>query len=272
EADYVVIATGSTVNVPSIDGIEDVEYTTSDDVLGSTEFGDTGVVMGFGTVGLEMVPYLSEAAGVDLTVIEHDAAPLDIADDEFGERILDIYREEFGVEVLTHTYEEALEATDDGVVLHTDRDDKHATVEADELFLFTGRRPSLPDGIENTSLEPREGWVDATMRSVDAEGVYVVGDANGRDPILHVAKEQGYKAAENLLAEERGEEPEEYEHLRHRVTFTALGVYPFALLGLTEREAEERGIDHVAVTREASDDGVFKTKDAPRGLAKLVVA
>ena len=92
EADYVVIATGSTVNVPDLPGIDDVEYMTSADVLDSTEFPDSGVVMGFGYVGIEMVPYLSEAAGMDLTVIEHDARPLDEADPAFGDALLDIYR------------------------------------------------------------------------------------------------------------------------------------------------------------------------------------
>ncbi|HKJ58843.1 MAG TPA: FAD-dependent oxidoreductase, partial [Halobacteriales archaeon] len=61
DPDYVVVATGSTVTVPSLPGIEDVPVTTSADVLDATEFGEAGVVMGFGYVGLELVPYLSEA-------------------------------------------------------------------------------------------------------------------------------------------------------------------------------------------------------------------
>lgn len=70
EPDYVVVATGSTPVVPSLPGIEDVPVTTSADVLEATDFGETGVVMGFGYVGMELVPYLAEAGGMDLTVIE----------------------------------------------------------------------------------------------------------------------------------------------------------------------------------------------------------
>jgi len=55
------------------------------------------------------------------------------------------------------------------------------------------------------------------------------------------------------------------------VVFSALGVYPYARVGHSRGSAEDAGLDFVHVTREASDDGVFKTKDAPEGRASLVV-
>jgi dihydrolipoamide dehydrogenase len=273
EADYVVIATGSTVNVPDLPGIDAVDYRTSADVLDSAEFPDSGIVMGFGYVGLEMVPYVAEAGGTELTVIEHDARPLDEADPAFGDELLSVYEDNFDVEVLTHTYEQRLERTaDGGVRLHTDRDDGNATVEADELFLFTGREPDLDGlGLENTALDPGPGWVDATMQASDDDRTFVVGDANGREPILHVAKEQGFRAAENVLAHHRGEALDPYENVHHHVVFSGLGVYPYVRVGHSADSAEAAGIDHVAVTRAASDDGVFRTKDVPEGLATLVV-
>ncbi|WP_231184840.1 NAD(P)/FAD-dependent oxidoreductase [Haladaptatus sp. DYF46] len=280
EADYVVIATGSKVNVPDLSGMDDVEYMTSTDVLDATEFPDSGVVMGFGYTGLELVPYLSEAAGMDLTVIEHDERPLDEADSSFGDEILDMYREEFDIEILTETEEKRIESTGDGVRLHVERgkgdgekgDGESEVIDAEELFLFTGRRPNLDGlGLENTALEPREGWVEGTMRTRDDSQTFVVGDANGKEPILHVAKEQGFKAAENILADARGDELDPYENVHHHVIFSAVGVYPFARLGLSEEAAEAAGRNYVAVTRQATDDGVFKTKQASRGMAKLVV-
>ena len=287
EADYVVVATGSTVNVPTLDGIDEVTYATSADVLDRTAFPETGVVMGFGYVGIEMVPYLSEACGVDLTVIEHDARPLDEADPDFGDELLSLYREAFGIEVLTNTHEQSIEATDDGVRLHVERDGRAETVEADELFLFTGRRPNLDGlGIENTRLSistdevgdsekpvprPEPGWVGPTMQATDDSRVFVVGDVNNREPILHVAKEQGFVAADNILAHARGDSLREYENVHHHVMFSGLGVYPFARVGHSAASAREAGFETVSATRRASSDGVFKTKDVPEGLARLVV-
>ncbi|MFC6835494.1 dihydrolipoyl dehydrogenase family protein [Halomarina ordinaria] len=272
EADYVVVATGSTPNVPDIPGLDEVPYHTSADVLDATDLPDSGIVVGFGYVGVEMAPYLAEAGGMDVTVVEHDPRPLDEADDEFGDALLDIYREEFDIDVLTETTERSFAPTDDGVELTYERDGETGTVEADSLFLFTGRRPDVDAlALENTSLEAEEGWVDATMHARDAERVFVVGDVNGREPILHVAKEQGHVAAENVLRHRDGESLREYENVHHHVMFSGLAVYPFARVGHSATSASDAGLDHVAVTREAASDGVFKTKDAARGLARLVV-
>jgi dihydrolipoamide dehydrogenase len=280
--DYVACATGSTVNMPDIEGIDDVPYRTSADVLDATEFGASGIVMGFGYVGMELVPYLAEAGGVDLTVIEHDARPLDEADPEFGDRVLDLYREEFNLDIRTNTYEQRVEPTADGGVRMTvengsDENGRTETIEADELFVFTGRRPVLDGlGIENTALDPGDGradgeWVTDTMQARDDPRVFVVGDVNGKEPVLHVAKEQGFLAAENALAHHRGDDLEAYENTHHHVMFTGLGVYPYARVGHSAESAREAGLDFVSVSRDAADDGVFKTKDVPEGLGTLVV-
>ncbi len=273
EADYVVIATGSRLYVPDLPGMNDIHYMGSREVLDATTLPDSGIVMGFGYVGLELAPYLVEAGGMDLVVIEHDDRPLDEADPAFGDELLDLYREEFDIEILTNTYEERLEPTSNGGVrLYTDRDDANARIEADELFLFTGREPNI-DGLrlENTGIDPTGNWVAETMQTRDDPHTFVVGDANGKEPILHVAKEQGYLTAENILASAHGGDVEPYDFIPHHVVFSAVGVYPYARLGLTETEAKEAGMEYVAATREASSDGVFMSKNVPRGLATLVV-
>jgi dihydrolipoamide dehydrogenase len=273
EPDYVVIATGSTVDLPSLPGIGDVDVLTSADVLDRSEFGESGVVMGFGYVGLELVPYLSEAAGMDLTVVEHDARPLDEGDEPFGDALLEYYREAFDIDVLTDTHEKRVEATENaGVRLHVDREGREEAIEADQLFAFTGRRPALDRiGIGSTSLDPGPEWVGKTMQAREDDRVFVAGDANGREPILHVAKEQGFTAAENVRRHRDGDPLVEYANVHHHVVFSGLGVLPFARVGHSATSADAAGVEHIAVTAEAKSDGVFKTKNVPEGLARLVV-
>lgn len=274
EPDYVVVATGSTVNVPPIPGIEDVPLQTSADVLDSTEFGDSGLVIGMGVIGLELVPYLSEGADMDLTVVEMLPGLLGQADDEYGEELLAYYRDVFDIDVLLDAETTGIETTAAGGVRMTvTHDGETHELEADDVFAFTGRKPAL-DGIdiEKTSIEPGPGWVDDTLRAVDDERVYVVGDANGRQPILHVAKEEGFQAAANIQHDIAGEPLAEYDPIHHHVIFSGLGVLPFARVGHTGESAREAGYDPVVVSTEAADDGVFKAKNVPEGLATLVVA
>ncbi|MFC7077184.1 dihydrolipoyl dehydrogenase family protein [Haloarcula halophila] len=274
DADYIVVATGSSVNVPDVPGIEDVEFMTSKDVLHATEFPDSGIVMGFGYIGMEMVPYLAEAGGMDLTVIEHDERPIDEADPAFGDEARRIYEDNWAIDIPTNCYEQRLEPTDDGGVrLYVEFEDgSEETYEADQLFCFTGRRPTVEGlGLENAGVSPEGDWARETMQSRDADHVYAIGDVNGKEPILHVAKEQGFTAAENIRRQEAGAQPQPYENVHHHVIFSGLGIYPFARVGHTEGTATAAGYDVVTATRQASDDGVFKSKDVPDGLAKLVV-
>ncbi|MBO4249106.1 NAD(P)/FAD-dependent oxidoreductase [Halomicrobium sp. IBSBa] len=279
DADYVVVATGSSVNVPDVPGIDEVDFMTSADVLDATDFPDSGIVMGFGYIGMEMVPYLAEAGGMELTVVEHDDRPIDEADPEFGDAALALYRDHWDLEIPTNCHERRLEATDDGGVrLTVEFEDDGAegptreTYEADQLFCFTGRRPTVEGlGLDNTEIAVEGEWVRETMQTTAHDHVYAVGDVNGKEPILHVAKEQGFTAAENIRRQEAGNTPQPYENVHHHVIFSGLGVYPFARVGHNEQTASEAGHDIAVATRQASDDGVFKSKYVPEGLAKLVV-
>ncbi len=274
DPDYVVVATGSSVNIPTLPGIDQIDYMTSADVLDATDLPDSGIVMGFGYIGMELVPYLAEAGGMELTVVEHDDRPIDEAEPPFGDAALELYREEFDITIPTNVYEQKVEPTDDGGV-RLYLEDKHGTeqvVEGDQLFCFTGRRPTLGRlGLENTAIDPDGKWVKETMQARDNEHVFVPGDANAKEPILHVAKEQGFLTAENILAHANDDSLTEYENVHHHVIFSGLGVYPFARVGHTEKSARKDGHDVVTAKRQASDDGVFKAKDVPAGLAKLVV-
>jgi dihydrolipoamide dehydrogenase len=267
KADYVVLATGSSLNVPDLPGIDDVDWRSSRDVLDATALPESGVVMGFGYIGLELVPYLAEN-GVDLTVIEHDDRPLDDVDPMFGRALLEMYREDFDVDVRTEVYEESVERTDDGVRLHLD---DGSVAEGEELFLFTGRKPTLDVGIEHTRLETGPEWVRDTMQATDDHHVYVVGDVTGTRMVLHNAKEEGYVAGENIVADLRGDDLSTYHPIDHQVMFSGAGTYPYAKVGMSEHEARKAGRDVVVTARQAADDGVFKTKNAARGGAKLVV-
>ena len=272
DPDYIVVATGSQVNIPDIAGIEEVNYMTSSEVLDANEFSDSGIVLGFGYVGLEMAPYLVEAGDMDITVVEHDDRPLDEADPEFGDEILEIYREDFDIDIITNAQEERINKTETGVELLLSTPDGQKTVTGDELFCFTGRQANIKHlGLEAANIDLDGAWVKQTMQARDNDSIYVVGDANEHEPILHVAKEQGQTAAKNILNDVHGEPLEPYTNIHHHIVFSGLGIYPFARVGDTPTTAKAAGHDVVVATRQASDDGIFKSKNVPKGLARLVV-
>lgn len=273
DVDHVIVATGSNPTIPSVPGIDTVDVNTSADVLEATTFPDSAVAIGFGFIGMELTPYLAEVGDVDITVIDRNDCPLSAIDPIFGETVLDLYEREFGIEVVTGAAaDEVVDGGDEVSVKYRAGDGTSGTVTGDELFVFAGRTPNL-DGLhlDAAGIEPREGWIADTMQTTENPRVYVAGDANGREPILHVAKEQGFTAADNIVATERGTQLNHYQPIIHRVVFSGLGIYPFARVGHSEASAEAAGYDVVTAVNHAESEGVFRVKSIPEGLGKLVV-
>jgi len=111
----------------------------------------------------------------------------------------------------------------------------------------------------------------ATMQVRGADHVFATGDVVGERMLGHNSKEEAFAAAENVRRRIAGEPLTEYEPLHHEVMFSGASVYPYASLGMTIDEAEDAGHDVIVATREATDDGIFKLKEARWGRAKLVV-
>lgn len=270
EPDYTILATGSKVNVPNMDGLGDIDYLTSSDVLQMTDLPESVIIMGFGTIGLEMSAYLA-SAGVDVTVIEHDKSPLDKASDDFGSEIIDIYESEFDIDIRTNTYEKSIESMENGIKLHVDVDKQHNTLRAERLCLFTGRTPNIDNlSIEKAGVSPTGDWITDSLRVKGTDSVYAAGDVTGDRMILHIAKEQASLAVDNIVRDINSQSENLYDSPSHTVYFCGDGKYPYARFGITGDKAKEDP-DLISVHREASDDGIFKLKEAPYGIAKLVL-
>lgn len=271
--EYVIVATGSSPTVPPIEGINDVEPKTSADTLSMTSFPEEAVVLGFGFIGMELVPYLAEVGGVDLTVIDRNPRPLTEVDAAIGETIIDTYRHDFDVTFEFNATATEISRRDGNLVLtFEDGDGRTRTTIGDDLFVFAGRDPNTDDlRLDHLNIAPQGEWVGPTQQAQADDRIFVAGDATGETLLLHVAKEEGITAAENIVNHATGDTLERYEPIAHEIAFSGLGVYPYARVGHTEETADAAGFEAISVSRAASDDGVFVVKDVPVGQATLVV-
>lgn len=271
--DFVIVATGSQPAIPPIPGIEQVHAHTSADVLDMTAFPERAVIIGFGFIGIELAPYLAEVGRSTVTVIDRNSHPLSEVDPAFGQALQSLYTDAFGITLETGATPTRIDKDGaDIIVTFEDEQGAERDVYGDALFTFTGRRPAIDRlDLSAAGIHVDSTWVDDTLATRDRPHIFVAGDANGREPILHVAKEEGIVAARNVIASVRGDPTESYRPIVHRIAFAGLGEVPYARVGHTDASARAAGFDPVTVTRHASDDGVFLVKGVPEGLAALVV-
>jgi dihydrolipoamide dehydrogenase len=260
----VVVAVGTRAALPPIPGLAEAKPWTNREAVTSEHVPASLVVLGGGTVGVEMAQAYA-TLGAQVTVLE--AAPRVLAREEpfAGDEVCAGLAEE-GVLVRTGVKATAVERRDGAV--HVAVEDGKEVV-GEELLVAVGRRTLTEDlGLEALGLEGGAPVpTDATLRVEGHPWLYAIGDANGRALLTHMGKYQGRLVADHILGKPirvRSDGP-----LSPRVTFTEPQV---AAVGHTLASALEAGLHARAVDVPTEDNagGSYIGREAP-GTARIVV-
>jgi pyruvate/2-oxoglutarate dehydrogenase complex dihydrolipoamide dehydrogenase (E3) component len=260
----VVIATGTDPLVPPIPGLREARPWTNREAVTAKEVPPSLVVLGGGTVGVEMADAFA-SFGSRVTVIE--AGPRVLAREEpfAGEEVCAAFADA-GIAVRVDTSATAVARANGRVTVELD---DGTSVSGDEILVAVGRRTlSAELGLDDLGVEPgRPVEVDETLRVPGHEWLYVIGDANGRILLTHMGKYQGRIAADRILGREVPLRSD--GTLSPRVTFTDPQV---AAVGHTLASAQEAGIRARAVDVPTGGNagGSFVGRGAP-GTARIVV-
>ena len=186
--DRLVIATGSRPSIPSLEGLDSVDYWTNIEATETTDVPKRLVVLGAGPVGCELAQFF-QRVGSQVTLVQHENRILPRVDEDAAALVADALRED-GVELRL-----GAEAT--SVARNTVSLADRSELAFDRLLVATGRRPNV-DGLEPLGLTigPRGIEVDERMRA--AEGVWALGDVTGIAQFTHVGKYHARVAAYDM--------------------------------------------------------------------------
>ena len=267
DARYVVIATGASAAVPPIPGLDQIEYLTNETVWSLRELPQRLLIVGAGTVGLELGQAFSRL-GSAVTILEAAPEVLPALDGELASTLRGALEAE-GVTIHPSAAVRSFEAREDGPCAIVELPST-GTVEiaADQVLIAAGRRPNVEGlGLELAGIEydPRTGIeVDDDLRTSNPR-VYAAGDVIPGPQFTHVAALEGVAAMMSsvLLM------PRPVAHrLVPAVTFTNPET---ASIGLTETEARARFGDEVHVYRSPLLESDRATVDqAPPGFVKVI--
>ena len=253
-----VVATGSSPAVPQIRGLEAVRFLTNETVFDLRKLPSRLVVLGGGTVGLELAQAFRRL-GSDVTVLEVADRLLTQDEPEAGETILHALRDE-GIDLRLAAEVTEVEESGPEIVLRVDG----AEVVCDELFVASGREGSVEAlGLD---LELERGYVkiDGRCRTSMAH-VYAAGDVTGGYQFTHVAAHEGRVAGANAA----GKRARLDERVVPWVTYTDPEV---AHVGLTEAQARKRHkrVEVQAFPMRRVDRA--RILERPAGFVKLITA
>ncbi len=241
----IVLATGAEPLVPPIEGLETVDYLTSDNLWDLEARPERLLVLGGGPIGSELAQAFARL-GSQVTIVEMAGRLLPREDREAGELLAERLAAE-GITVATGHKALRIEAHADGKRLICAGEDGEVAFDFSDLLIALGRRPRTSGyGLEALGVRLDESGrigVDGFQRS-NFPSIYVCGDAAGPYQFTHVASHQAWSAAVNALISPLWSFRTDYRVIPW-VTFTDPEV---ARVGLSEDEARDRGIDYEITT------------------------
>lgn len=227
-----VISTGSTSVIPKIEGLDEIEYWTSQDALTTKELPDELLILGGGPIGIELAEIFA-SFGSQVTLIEAEPHLLPREDAHLGE-LVRAELSDFGINVLVNTrvIKVAKTPTSKVEVIFGDG----TTAVGSRLIVAVGKRARLDGiGLETLGIDPRAGRIvtDEYCRVKGVENVFAAGDVTGVAALTHTANYQARLIINYLLGT-----PIEanYEAIPRAVYCHP----PIAAVGLNEADARER--------------------------------
>jgi len=229
----IVLNTGTEPLVPPIDGLAGTPYWTNREAIEATGVPGSLVVIGAGAVGVELGQVFARF-GAQVTIIEGRGHLVPAEEIEACELLQEVFARE-GIEVRTGGMATAVHYHDGRFTVQLDGGAKAV---GDELLIATGRRTNLAGlglGVLGLDDDLRAVPVDDQLRV--APGVWALGDITGHGAFTHMSMYQARIVVAGILGQPVP--PAEY-HAVPRVTFTDPEI---GSVGLTERQARERGLD-----------------------------
>ena len=246
----IVIATGGRPFVPPIEGIDTIDYYTSDTLWDMRVKPEKLAVLGGGPIGCELAQAFARL-GVQVTQVEMLPRILLREDPEISELVQQKFSDE-GLTVLTgHTAKRFVKR--DGIdYLIAEHDGGEVEVEFDTLIVAVGRYPnSAGFGLEEIGvrMNPNHTIEVNEYLQTSVPTVYACGDVVGPYQFTHVGAHQAWYSSVNSLFGILKRFKADYSVIPW-ATFTEPEI---ARVGLNETEAREQGIDF-EVTRYGIDD------------------
>lgn len=265
-APRIFINVGGRALIPDMPGVKDVPILTNTGILGLDSVPGHLVVVGGSYIGLEFAQ-MYRRFGARVTVVEKGPRLIAREDEDVSAAVREILEDE-GVEVRLGAECIRFAADADSVAVGISCEEGAPEVIGSHVLLAVGRRPNTDDlGLQAAGIETDErGYVsvDDQLRT-GVDGVWAMGDCNGRGAFTHTAYNDFEIVAANLLDDATRKVSDRIE------TYALFIDPPLGRVGMGEAQAREKGHRVRIGKRPMSRVGRAREKDETAGFMKMVV-
>jgi pyruvate/2-oxoglutarate dehydrogenase complex dihydrolipoamide dehydrogenase (E3) component len=266
EADKIIINTGGRALIPKIAGLEGIPYLTNSSILELDDAPNHLLIVGGSYIGLEFAQ-VYRRFGSRVTVVEMAERLISREDHDVSEAVREIFEAE-GIEVRLGAKCLAVEKSGDRIFMSLACTSGAPRVAGSHLLLAVGRRPNSDDlGLEKAGVKTDErGFiiVDDQCRT-NVEGIWALGDVNGRGAFTHTSWNDFEIVAANLFDKDP-------RRISERIPCYGLFIDPpLGRVGLTESEVRAQGINALSAKLMMTSVGRARERGETAGFMKVIV-
>lgn len=263
-AQHILIATGArSRELPAMpqDGKKIIGYR---DAMNLPEQPQKMIVVGSGAIGAEFA-YFYNAMGTEVTLIEFMPTLVPVEDEDISKQLERSFKKT-GMKIMTSSEVTRVDTAGKGVKATVKTSKGEETIEADILLSAVG----IKTNIENIGLEEVGIAVERDKIRVDdyyqtnVSGYYAIGDVTKGQALAHVASAEGILCVEKIAGLHIA--PLDYNNIPG-CTYCSPEI---ASVGLTEKQAKEKGYELKIGKFPFSASGKAKAAGHPEGFVKVI--
>lgn len=264
EGKNIIIATGARArqlpNVP-IDGEKVIDYRKA---MVLDKQPKSMVVIGSGAIGVEFA-YVYASMGTKVTIVEFMPNIVPVEDEDISKELAKQYKK-LGIDVHTNSSVEKVDISGQGCVATVKTPKGEITIEAEIVLSAAGIQANIEGiGLEDTGIATDKGkiLVDKFYQT-NVPGYYAIGDVVPGQALAHVASAEGIICVEKIAGHHP--QPLNYGNIPG-CTYCSPEI---ASVGLTEKQAKEKGYEIKVGKFPFSASGKAKAAGAPEGFVKVI--
>jgi pyruvate/2-oxoglutarate dehydrogenase complex dihydrolipoamide dehydrogenase (E3) component len=266
QADKVFINVGGRALVPPLPGLDSVPYLTNSSMMEVDAVPEHLLIIGGSYIGLEFA-HMYRRFGAKVTVVERAPKLLPREDDDVAAEIRAILERE-GVAIRTGAECMAIRKKGERIGIEMECKGGEPIAEGSHLLMAVGRKANTDDlGLERTGIKVDErGFiqVDDHCRTTE-EGVWALGDCNGRGAFTHTSYNDYEIVAANLFDNDP-------RRISDRIQAYALFIDPpLGRAGMNEAEARKSGRRILAARMPMARVGRAREAGETQGFMKVLV-
>ena len=268
EGEKIFINTGAATIIPNIKGLKESNYVyTSTSIMELKELPKKLTIIGAGYIGLEFASMYSEF-GSEVTVIDMGDRLMPREDEEIAERVKAIL-EAKGIKFLLKSKIEEISDRNDKGCVKISGENGESEVESDAILVAIGRKPNTEGlNLEAAGVKTDERGavaVDETLKTT-ADNIWAMGDVKGGLQFTYISLDDFRIIRDNVYGN-----GSRTINDRNVIPYSVFINPPLSRVGMTEKEAIEKGYEVKTGKLEAMAIPKGKIEGVTDGLLKTVV-